>query len=241
MTCDCDTRVSAAGRRARANNCSPCCFPPSSSPSATMPFPFSFVFSVPGIANPFTPIEAHHSPSTVRAPSPASTSSQGTKKPKLGMSGKIFSLNRPLRTDSFRRRPPTPCLEPPQPTSRKRGWVPSSSEPSIPTTLPATVQTSASSCLSPSPSNIGNDMQVCSEQHHEDDMEAGECIRVILLACEQVGVGTREAGAKWYEGNLSDATASGRPTTSWSKCMVYLAILLTGIEYLLVGQDAGHR
>ncbi|GJE93236.1 hypothetical protein PsYK624_093950 [Phanerochaete sordida] len=135
-----------------------------------MPFPFSFVFSVPGIANPFTPTASSPAPGSpqLRPPSPASTSSRGTKKPKLGMNG-IFSRNRPSRADDFQRRPPpVPSLEPPPPTARKRGWVPSHSEPSIPTTFPATVQTSTSGHLGPSTSiNMKHPM----EQHDEDDME----------------------------------------------------------------------
>lgn len=134
-----------------------------------MPFPFNFAFSVPGIANPFSPQESLRS-----SPTPGSPT-QGTKKPKLGMNGKIFGASRAVKSDLLRRRPSTPSLELPQPTSRKRGWVPSSSEPSIPTTVPATVQTSTSSRLNSPLINQGV-MQHTNDQDQQDhdEMEGGE-------------------------------------------------------------------
>ena len=158
-----------------------------------MPFPFSFVFSVPGIANPFTPQETLHSPGS---PRPIHTF-QGTKKPKLSMpNGGIFGANRTVKTDLLRRRPPTPSLEQPQPTSRKRGWIPSSSEPSIPTTVQATVQTSTSGHHNApvAATDQNSVMQQANDRRDNDEMEGGECSQFRSLSqcrSERVGADLR--------------------------------------------------
>ncbi|PSR80360.1 hypothetical protein PHLCEN_2v6745 [Hermanssonia centrifuga] len=83
-----------------------------------MPFPFSFKFSVPGVANPFTASTTHPAP---------------------GLSESVDGMHASVKTDRNLRRPPSSSssLAPPQPLSRKRGWVPSSSEISIPQAVSA--------------------------------------------------------------------------------------------------------
>lgn len=82
-----------------------------------MPFPFSFKFAVPGVPNPF-----HNGRSQGSAPGmPKSVDEPATQAPV--MAGRVP------------RRPGSPCLIPSQPLARKRGWVPSSSEISVPTAV----------------------------------------------------------------------------------------------------------
>ena len=144
-----------------------------------MPFPFSFVFSVPGIANPFTQAESLNSP---RSPKPVQEDGrghvhsdvQGPRKLKRGMNGNIFKS---VKTEELRRRPPTPSLEPTLPTSRKRGWVPSNSEPSIPATVQTTIQTSTSGYIDPNTVYQGDARFESDEQLQRDEMVGGESLR----------------------------------------------------------------
>ncbi|KAH9849842.1 hypothetical protein C2E23DRAFT_837511 [Lenzites betulinus] len=79
-----------------------------------MPFPFSFNLAVPGITNPFAAAaERDQAPAAVH-----------------------YNANvQHSEVSASRRRPPSPSLLPPR--SRKRGWAPSSAEPSRPTSIHA--------------------------------------------------------------------------------------------------------
>ncbi|KAK7687745.1 hypothetical protein QCA50_008963 [Cerrena zonata] len=117
-----------------------------------MPFPFSFSFAVPGIPNPFL----SSSLPPAQAPPPSESESiraiDKDEKPEVygGRVGPVY------------RRAPSPCLLPPQPLSRKRGWVPSTSEPSQAATIP----TSTSGYLD-TPAKY-RDM---APSHEEDELE----------------------------------------------------------------------
>ncbi|TCD69080.1 hypothetical protein EIP91_008978 [Steccherinum ochraceum] len=89
-----------------------------------MPFPFSFRFSVPGIVNPFQPACDSDSASLV---------SRFNDLDKNGNTGSQSHSQKPV--DHHRRRP-SPSPHPPKPLVRKRGWVPSESEPSLASTKP---------------------------------------------------------------------------------------------------------
>ncbi|CAL1715264.1 unnamed protein product [Somion occarium] len=115
-----------------------------------MPFPFSFSFSVPGIPNPFSS-SAFYRP--VKAPYSHSESVHSSN-------DKHDKYNKPeAKVGPIRRRAPSPCLSSSQPLSRKRGWVPSISEPSQAAAIP----TSTSGYLD-TPAKY-RDMA----QSHEDD------------------------------------------------------------------------
>ena len=158
-----------------------------------MPFPFSFVFSVPGIPNPFTQADSPRSPRSPRAAEDGQDQASVQRTPrklKRGMGGNLFRAN---RTDEARRRPPTPNLES-TPTGRKRGWIPSSSEPSIPTTVQATVQTSTSGHINPHGAQPTNAMFDPVEQQVEDEMEAGEYSTACMRGSERVEPGGSDGG-----------------------------------------------
>lgn len=89
-----------------------------------MPFPFSFVFAVPGIANPFGPPDQLHGQAF---PQPSNAHIDPSQNGSSNNATKLVKKNL-LR----RRTPPPPDLEPPQPISKKRRWVPSRPEPSQP-------------------------------------------------------------------------------------------------------------
>lgn len=89
-----------------------------------MPFPFSFVFAVPGIANPFGPPDQLHGQASPQSSNAHIDPSQN---------GSSNNATKPVKKNLLRRRtPPPPDLEPPQPISKKRRWVPSRPEPSQP-------------------------------------------------------------------------------------------------------------
>lgn len=90
--------------------------------SSMMPFPFSFRFSVPGIPNPFlAPTSITHGSWTATSETTRANSLTASR----------VGLEEPHR------RPSPPFLVPPRPLTRKRGWVPSDSEPSHPTAISA--------------------------------------------------------------------------------------------------------
>lgn len=81
-----------------------------------MPFPFTFSFRVPGLHNPFTT-------------SPAVKPSRNDKKDAL-LDPISRRINRALPPPRRASPSPSPSLSPFVPLNRKRGWVPSISEPS---------------------------------------------------------------------------------------------------------------
>lgn len=129
--------------------------------SSTMHFPFSFVFSVPGMVNPFAPV-----PSS-QAAGPSRTVEAATMNGTANWPVDV----KPLSSDLPRRRLPTPTMSQPQLLSRKRGWAPAISEPSESTTVPASTSGYLDTPfkyrdLSSTPSEDIEDM---------DDMVAGVC------------------------------------------------------------------
>ena len=109
-----------------------------------MVFSFSFSLSVPGISNPFAAAN----------PDPASSPN--------------FHYDTDVQHSSVpRRRPPSPSLLPP--LSKKRGWVPSSSEPS----RPAPMHTSTSGYLD-TPAKYRDMAYQSAEQDEVEEMVAGE-------------------------------------------------------------------
>ncbi|KAH8104026.1 hypothetical protein BXZ70DRAFT_924050 [Cristinia sonorae] len=80
-----------------------------------MPFPFSFRFNVPGVVNPFQPT-CDSDPASVVSRFNQDGDNMGTS-----------TQNQPFQP----RRRPSPSPNPPKPLARKRGWVPSESEPSF--------------------------------------------------------------------------------------------------------------
>ena len=121
--------------------------------TTTMPFPFTFSISVPGIMNPFSkspdpPDDAgrQHSPAPVT----------------------LNNLQEEKRWLAVRRPHPS-ALPPPIPLARKRGWQPSSPEPSP----AATVTTSTCGHLNIPPKY--RDFTVTPEaREEEEEMAAGE-------------------------------------------------------------------
>jgi len=105
-----------------------------------MPFPFTFIFNVPGIINPFAASNPEHfvSASTIRAPSnaviqdphPVIERNPQQSSPAIVPRSQLPRIDRP--------RPPLSTLESlsrsPTPVSRKRGWHPAFTEPSVSTT-----------------------------------------------------------------------------------------------------------
>lgn len=124
-----------------------------------MPFPFSFRFSVPGMVNPFQPTCDSDSASVVSRynnydnhDKMGSTSTQ-TQKPDV----------------PSRRRPSlSPAPNPPKPLTRKRGWVPSDSEPSL-----AAAKVVSTSGYLDAPAKY-RDMALSNEADEMDAMVAGE-------------------------------------------------------------------
>ncbi|KAI9062706.1 hypothetical protein FKP32DRAFT_822757 [Trametes sanguinea] len=112
-----------------------------------MVFSFSFSLSVPGITNPFT---APANP--VQAPPPTDNT--------LHYESDVLHASVP------RRRPPSPSLLPP--LSRKRGWVPSSAEPS----RPASMHTSTSGYLDTPAKYRDMAYQQSAEQDEVEEMVA---------------------------------------------------------------------
>ena len=101
-----------------------------------MPFSFSFRFAVPGITNPFAPVAA--SSSTGRGAQDQSETEDGTTITsglECQLPSPIDSSWASLPAPAYRRRPspsPAPDLKrsySPAPLARKRGWVPSTAEP----------------------------------------------------------------------------------------------------------------
>ena len=84
-----------------------------------MPFPFSFNFAVPGVANPFTSNASLRSASVMPQAKSVDILSEKTRTSNLSIPGEVP------------RRPISPCLAPPQPLAKKRGWVPSSAAPTV--------------------------------------------------------------------------------------------------------------
>lgn len=123
-----------------------------------MPFPFSFRFSVPGIVNPFQPACDSDSASLV---------SRFNDLDKNGNTGSQSHSQKPV--DHHRRRP-SPSPHPPKPLVRKRGWVPSESEPSLASTKPI----STSGYLD-TPAKYRDMAQYNEDDDEIDEMVAGEC------------------------------------------------------------------
>jgi hypothetical protein len=127
-----------------------------------MPFAFNFTFSVPGISNPFsaTPhTNTDQCPPSSSYVTPISFSSA----PTLTLANDNPPVHRPSRLSPHSRRPLSPL--PPAPTSRKRGWVPSSSEPSY----ASTAQTLSSGYLD-TPAKY-RDMAAISDQDQDQDQD----------------------------------------------------------------------
>lgn len=116
-------------------------------PSLPLAMVFSFSFNVPGISNPFTQAAAAASESAPVPKLQFDTSSQPSVVP--------------------RRRPPSPSLLPP--LSRKRGWVPSSSEPS----RPAPMHTSTIGYLD-TPAKYRDMVDDSADQNEIEELVVGE-------------------------------------------------------------------
>ena len=125
-----------------------------------MPFPFSFRFSVPGIVNPFQSTCDFDSASVV-----GHFNSDLHPSDKLGNTG--TPSEKPAVIPSARRRP-SPSPNPPKPLARKRGWVPSESEPSI-----AAAKAVSTSGYLDTPAKY-RDMANVNEDEEIDEMVAGE-------------------------------------------------------------------
>lgn len=85
-----------------------------------MPFSFSFTLTVPGLVNPFS--------------APSQLSASAAPQPKQALLDARSDILAHGDTAVSHRRPPSPSLLPP--LSRKRGWVPSDSEPSHAAAIP---------------------------------------------------------------------------------------------------------
>ncbi|OSX64106.1 hypothetical protein POSPLADRAFT_1045228 [Postia placenta MAD-698-R-SB12] len=85
-----------------------------------MPFSFSFTLTVPGLVNPFS--------------APSQLSASAAPQPKQALLDARSDILTHGDTAVSHRRPPSPSLLPP--LSRKRGWVPSDSEPSHAAAIP---------------------------------------------------------------------------------------------------------
>ena len=124
-------------------------------------FPFTFTVSVPGIINPFS-----------KPPYPLSGARDT---PALAI---VNHLQEKQRLPD--RRPHPSSLPPPEPLARKRGWQPSSPEPSPATT---TITASTRGYLNVRPRY--RDFTVTPEAREEDEgteMTAGECINDQITA-----------------------------------------------------------
>jgi hypothetical protein len=95
-----------------------------------MPFTFNFTFSVPGIPNPFAAASSSNLNAQVQSCAAQKSSlSAPTVTVNTVDTNTTQRISRPpFRHGTRNRRAPSPL--PPAPLSRKRGWVPSSSEPS---------------------------------------------------------------------------------------------------------------
>lgn len=136
--------------------------------STSMPFPFSFRFTVPGIPNPFL------APTSIPPRSKALTSEQ--TRVNNGLTASRIGLG------ESGRRSPSPFLAPPRPLARKRGWIPSDSELSRATA----VSTSTSGYLD-TPAKY-RDMAP-SNDHDEDEIEemvGGEYRHVFSVRIREV-------------------------------------------------------
>ncbi|RPD76662.1 hypothetical protein L226DRAFT_382428 [Lentinus tigrinus ALCF2SS1-7] len=122
---------------------------------AAMVFSFSFNLSVPGITNPFTAAAA--ASSEPEAPVP---------KLHFDADGDLNGVQLPSSIP--RRRPPSPSFLPP--LSKKRGWVPSSPEPS----RPAPIHTSTSGYLD-TPAKYRDMAHENADQDEIEEMVGGEC------------------------------------------------------------------
>jgi hypothetical protein len=124
-------------------------------------FPFTFTVSVPGIINPFS-----------KPPYPLSGARDS---PALAI------VNHPQEKQRLPDRRPHPSsLPPPEPLARKRGWQPSSPEPSPATT---TITASTRGYLNVRPRY--RDFTVTPEAREEDEgteMAAGKCINDQITA-----------------------------------------------------------
>ena len=118
-----------------------------------MVFSFSFNLAVPGITNPFT--------AAAEAEAAAANAGQASlPKPQL-------DVDAPPSASVLRnRRPPSPALL--TPLSRKRGWVPSHSEPSH----PAPIHTSTSGYLD-TPAKYRDMVQESADQQEIEELVAG--------------------------------------------------------------------
>lgn len=125
---------------------STCCSP--------MVFSFNFSLSVPGITNPFTVAAAANS--EAEAPVP---------KLHFDTGGDVHGVQ---PSSIPRRRPPSPSVLPP--LSKKRGWVPSSPEPS----RPAPIHTSTSGYLD-TPAKYRDMAHENADQDEIEEMVGGEC------------------------------------------------------------------
>lgn len=147
-----------------------------SRPFISMPFSFSFRFSVPGITNPFASSSAgRRQPET----EDQSTSHSGLAQTQLP--SPIDSSWASIPAPAYRRRPsPSPASSDtkrsysPAPLVRKRGWVPSSAEPSH-----AVMTASTSSGFLDTPAKY-RDM---AEQDERDDIDTEEVVVGTSDAC----------------------------------------------------------
>lgn len=127
-------------------------------------FPFTFTMAVPGIINPFS-----------KSPYP---SSGGENPPNLAIASRLQE-----KQWLPERRPHPSTLPPPEPLARKRGWQPSSPEPSAATTITA----STSGYLNVRPKY--RDFTVTPEAREEDEgteMAAGKYFNLTDHACNAV-------------------------------------------------------
>ncbi|KAI0700131.1 hypothetical protein C8T65DRAFT_287764 [Cerioporus squamosus] len=130
-----------------------------------MVFSFSFSLSVPGITNPFT---------TAAAANPESA-----PPPKLHFDtdGDVHGVQ---PSSIPRRRPPSPSVLPP--LTKKRGWVPSSPEPS----RPAPIHTSTSGYLD-TPAKYRDMAYENADQDEIEEMVGGECSATSSPPCPSKG------------------------------------------------------
>ena len=134
--------------------------------------PFSFKFAVPGVSNPFT-----HTGTREHALAPGKANSHERDAP---------AAMHPSATADSRhtRRPASPCLVPPQPLAKKRGWVLPNAEPSVSTAAGSTTG------YLDTPSKY-RDMAENIEQDAMDEMVGGEHPSFSALAVRGNSVRTR--------------------------------------------------